>query len=81
MVSNVRYPTFKYIDWTLQKHVAAFALLVVVALGIIEFKEVMLAVVFVTYMLYGLVRPWVSNRWRREIEPDDEEEDETIPKD
>ena len=81
IVSNVRYPTFKYIDWTLQKHVAAFALLVVVALGIIEFKEVMLAVVFVTYMLYGLVRPWVSNRWRREIEPDDEEEDETIPKD
>ena len=25
MVSNVKYPTFKYIDWTLQKSVAAFA--------------------------------------------------------
>jgi CDP-diacylglycerol---serine O-phosphatidyltransferase len=76
MVSNVRYPTFKYIDWTLQKHVAAFAAVVVAALGIVLFKEVMLAVVFVAYLLYGLVRPWVSKRWRREIEPDEEEEPE-----
>lgn len=76
MVSNVRYPTFKYIDWTLQKHVAAFAAVVVAALGIVLFKEVMLAVVFVAYMLYGLVRPWVSKRWRREIEPDEEEQEE-----
>ena len=73
MVSNVRYPTFKYIDWTLQKHVAAFAALVVIILGIVQFKEVMLAVVFVTYMLYGFVRPWVSKRWRREIEPDEDD--------
>jgi CDP-diacylglycerol---serine O-phosphatidyltransferase len=73
MVSNVRYPTFKYIDWTLQKHVAAFAAVVVAVLGIVLFKEVMLAVVFVAYMLYGLVRPWVSKRWRREIEPDEED--------
>jgi CDP-diacylglycerol---serine O-phosphatidyltransferase len=76
MVSNVRYPTFKYIDWTLQKHVAAFAAVVVAILGIVLFKEVMLAVVFVAYMLYGLVRPWVSKRWRREIEPDEEEPEE-----
>ena len=75
MVSNVRYPTFKYIDWTLQKHVAAFAAVVVAALGIVLFKEVMLAVVFVAYMLYGLVRPWVSKRWRREIEPDEDDDE------
>jgi CDP-diacylglycerol--serine O-phosphatidyltransferase len=37
----------------------------------------MLAVVFVAYMLYGLVRPWVSKRWRREIEPDEEDEAES----
>jgi hypothetical protein len=28
-------------------------------------------------MLYGLVRPWVSRRWRREIEAEDEDEEET----
>jgi CDP-diacylglycerol--serine O-phosphatidyltransferase len=78
MVSNVRYPTFKYIDWTLQKSVAAFAVVVIVALGVVLYKEVMLAVVFVTYMLYGLVRPWVSKRWRTEIEPDDGEAEDPI---
>ena len=26
------------------------------------------SVIFVTYLLYGLVRPWVSRKWRQEIE-------------
>jgi CDP-diacylglycerol--serine O-phosphatidyltransferase len=26
------------------------------------------AVLFVSYLLYGLVRPWVSRKWRQEIE-------------
>jgi CDP-diacylglycerol--serine O-phosphatidyltransferase len=26
------------------------------------------SVIFVSYLLYGLVRPWVSRKWRREIE-------------
>jgi CDP-diacylglycerol--serine O-phosphatidyltransferase len=75
MVSNVRYPTFKYIDWTPQRSVAVFAAAVAVALGIVLFKEVMFAVLFVTYLLYGLVRPWVSKRWRHEIEADEEDEE------
>lgn len=75
MVSNVRYPTFKYIDWTLQRGVAVFAALAVVGLLLVSFFEVTLAVLFVAYMLYGMVRPWVSKRWRREIEVEDDEED------
>ena len=40
------------------------------------------SVIFVTYLLYGLARPWVSRKWRREIEieqevPDTESIDET----
>lgn len=74
MVSNVRYPTFKYIDWTLSRSVAAFAMAVVVGLLMTACLEVTLAALFVGYMLYGLVRPWVSKRWRREIEPDEDDE-------
>jgi len=77
MVSNVRYPTFKYIDWTPQRSVAVFAAAVVVALLIVLYKEVMFAVLFVAYLLYGLVRPWVSKRWRHEIEAEEEDEEET----
>jgi CDP-diacylglycerol--serine O-phosphatidyltransferase len=77
MVSNVRYPTFKYIDWTLARSVAAFAAAAVVGLLLVNFFEVTLAGLFVAYLLYGLIRPWVSKRWRREIEPDDEPESES----
>ncbi|MCG3147264.1 MAG: hypothetical protein PCFJNLEI_00703 [Verrucomicrobiae bacterium] len=76
MVSNVRYPTFKYIDWTLSRSVAAFAAAAVVGLLLVRYFQVTLAALFVVYMLYGLARPWVSKRWRREIEPDDEAEAE-----
>jgi CDP-diacylglycerol---serine O-phosphatidyltransferase len=76
MVSNVRYPTFKYIDWTLTRSVAAFAAAAVVGLLLVSYFEVTLAALFVVYLLYGLVRPWVSKRWRREIESDEDEEDD-----
>ena len=39
------------------------------------YQEIMFAVVFVSYMLYGLVRPWISKRWRREIEPDEDDDE------
>jgi len=75
MVSSVRYPTFKYIDWTLSRSVAAFAAAAVVGLLLVRYFQVTLAALFVAYMLYGLARPWVSKRWRREIEPDEADED------
>ena len=75
MVSNVRYPTFKNVGWTLQKSVAVFALIVVVALLLAAHFEVTLAGLFVAYLLYGLLRPWVSKRWRREIESDDDNDE------
>jgi len=74
MVSNVRYPTFKTVEWTLQKSVAAFAAVVVVAMLLVANFEVALAFLFVAYLLYGLVRPWVSKRWRREIEEEEQED-------
>jgi len=74
MVSNVRYPTFKTVEWTLQKSVAAFAAVVVVALMLFTYFEVTLAFLFIAYLLYGLVRPWISKRWRRELEEEAEDE-------
>ena len=80
MVSNVRYPTFKYIDWTPTRSVAAFAAAVVAGLLLAVNFQVMLAALFVVYLLYGLVRPWVSKRWRREIESDEETENDSAEK-
>ncbi len=36
--------------------------------------EWMPAVLFLIYLLYGFLRPWVSKRWRREIEEEIGEE-------
>lgn len=75
MVSNVRYPTFKTVEWTLQKSVAAFAVVVVLVMLLVANFEVTLAFLFVAYLLYGLARPWVSKRWRHEIEEEESDED------
>ena len=70
MISTVRYPTFKNVEWTLNKSLTAFALVLVGALLLAVNWHVTLAGIFVVYLLYGLVRPWVSKSWRREIEED-----------
>ncbi|MGO9246904.1 MAG: CDP-diacylglycerol--serine O-phosphatidyltransferase [Verrucomicrobiia bacterium] len=78
MVSNVHYPTFKYIDWTRARSVAAFATVVIVGLLLAKYFQITLALLFIAYLLYGLARPWVSKRWQREIESDEEDEDDSV---
>jgi CDP-diacylglycerol--serine O-phosphatidyltransferase len=72
MVSNLEYPSFKSVDWKLRRsfHVVVVALFVVV-ITMMNWQW-MPAVLFVCYLLYGMVRPWVSRRWRHEIEVVDE---------
>ena len=38
-------------------------------------------VLFVSYLLYGLVRPWISRRWQQEIEIETPEDDEAEAED
>ncbi len=33
--------------------------------------EWMPAILFFAYMIYGIARPWISRRWRAEIEQED----------
>jgi CDP-diacylglycerol--serine O-phosphatidyltransferase len=77
MVSTVKYPTFKKVDWTLRESLTAFVLTLVIGFFVLRWPEVTLSALFVFYLLYGLVRPWVSKRFRREIEiAEDEAEGE-----
>ncbi len=79
MVSRHRYPSFKGLSWRTKRSTPWF-LAAVFLVGLIVYKPyIMPAVLFVGYLFYGMVRPWVSRRWRREIEedPDEPEEDES----
>ena len=76
MVSTVKYPTFKRVDWTMRKSLVALVSAIVILFFTLEWPQVTLAALFVCYLLYGMVRPWVSKRLRKEIEIDEEEFDE-----
>lgn len=68
MFSGFRYPSFKSINWRTTRSLPRFLLIIVVLTVTVLFYEWMPAVIFISYLLYGFVRPWISRSWRREIE-------------
>jgi CDP-diacylglycerol--serine O-phosphatidyltransferase len=80
MFSKFEYPSFKGLNWRTQFSLPKF-MGAVVLLGLnIIYYEWMPALMFVGYLLYGFLRPFISRAWRREIEEEDEE-DESAPVD
>jgi len=76
MYSRISYPSFKAIDWKAKRSIPQI-LITLVIIGILcATWRYSLALVFVTYLVYGFIRPWVSKRIRHEIEEEDEEEAE-----
>jgi len=75
MFSKFEYPSFKGFNWRTQFSPPKF-LLAVVVLGLnIIYYWWMPAVMFVSYLLYGFLRPFLSRAMRREIEEDEETEE------
>jgi CDP-diacylglycerol---serine O-phosphatidyltransferase len=68
MFSRLRYPSFKAVTWRTTRSLSRFLVIAVVLLFTVLNYEWMPAVLFLAYLLYGLVRPWVSKAWQREIE-------------
>ncbi|MEM9283845.1 MAG: CDP-diacylglycerol--serine O-phosphatidyltransferase [Verrucomicrobiota bacterium] len=68
MLSEFKYPSFKAMNWRARRSlvwVFAAILVLVCAVNFVEFVPLM---IFLAYFIYGLVRPWISREWRREIE-------------
>jgi CDP-diacylglycerol--serine O-phosphatidyltransferase len=82
MISDVRYPSFKKVGWGTRGTLGAIVISVLLVFITVRFRYVMPVVLFSIYLLYGLlVRPWLSQRMRKEIEvemEDDEGESEKI---
>lgn len=73
MFSKVRYPSFKGLNWRTQKSLPAFLVVIVLlAFTAMNYKW-MPAVLFVAFLLYGFVRPFISKAIRHEIEEDESE--------
>lgn len=69
MISNVRYPSFKKVDWRTKGSLWGI-LVATLAIGLI-FNETTRwytpSVIFTLYLLYGLVRPMLSKKLRRSL--------------
>lgn len=79
MVSQVKYPTFKTLDWRTQRpFVKTLVIVMVIGLLLVLWQKVLPVVaplLFTAYLIYGFVRPRISREMQREIEADDEPDD------
>lgn len=75
MFSKVKYPSFKSVNWRTQHSIPKFILVAALLFLVILYYKWMFAVIFISYLLYGFFRPFLSHAWRREIEEEDEAED------
>jgi CDP-diacylglycerol--serine O-phosphatidyltransferase len=58
MVSTVRYPSFKQIDWQTRTRLRTFVVLLAAIGCIVVFQEVALLWIFLGYIFYGLFGHW-----------------------
>ena len=63
MVSNVRYPSFKHIDWTTETKCRAFILIISVCVIIFTFESLSFGILSLSYVFYGLTK-YVKNSVR-----------------
>lgn len=79
MFSKFEYPSFKGFNWRTQFSLPKFlGVVALLGLNIIYFQW-MPAVMFVSYLLYGFLRPFLSRAWRHEIEEDEDDESPDHP--
>ena len=80
MVSEVKYPTFKKLDWRTRRPFTKMVVIVLIAgLCVLLWNRLLPYVapaVFTAYLVYGFIRPFISRGMQRRVEADDEEEPE-----
>jgi len=76
MFSRFQYPSFKGLNWRTTKSIPRFLAIVFMLGFTVLFYQWMPAVIFLSYLLYGFLRPFLSRRMQREIEEEIMEEDE-----
>lgn len=83
MVSDVRYPSFKKINWRTQRPFTKMVtIILVIAFFFILWEKILpivLPLVFTLYLVYGFVRPHLSRKMRHDIEEEEDEDDEEAP--
>jgi CDP-diacylglycerol--serine O-phosphatidyltransferase len=81
MISDVRYPSFKKVGWRTRSTLGALVIAAMVLVMAVKFRYIVPVVVFSAYLIYGMIRPWLSQTWRKGIEVDEEGDEEEADED
>jgi CDP-diacylglycerol--serine O-phosphatidyltransferase len=77
MVSEVRYPTFKSLDFRARRTFTKMVVIVLLVACLVilweKIIQIVLPVLFTAYLVYGFIRPRISRKVRDEIEEEAEE--------
>ena len=65
MISTIRYPSFKQVDWRTRARFGTFVIVLAVAAAVFFLKQYALVFLFFTYLMWGLVRHALYLRRRR----------------
>lgn len=76
MISGVRYPSFKRFNMRTKRSIPWMILAILIVMVTVMWLWLLPAILSTSYLLYGLVRPWISKRWRHEIEESDDDDDD-----
>ena len=75
MFSRFKYPSFKALNWRTKGSIPRFIFIFLILIFTVQHYVWMPAVIFIAYLLYGFLRPFLSHRMRHEIEDPDEDEE------
>ena len=62
MVSTIRYPSFKRVDWHTKTTIWTFLAVLIGGVLIYKLQEIAFLVLFLSYLLFGMLR-YVRRRW------------------
>jgi CDP-diacylglycerol--serine O-phosphatidyltransferase len=78
MFSRFRYPSFKAVNWKTKRSIPRTILIFLLLAFTARNYMWMPAVLFISYLLYGFLRPFLSLRMRRELGEEEEDDDEMV---
>jgi CDP-diacylglycerol--serine O-phosphatidyltransferase len=79
MVSNVRFPSFKKLDWTARAKTRGFILIIILGAVIFRYPQFSFPAVFLGYVLYSLFRHAFLLK-KSEMDPAPDDDDEPVSK-
>ena len=78
MISNVRFPSFKKLDWTARAKTRVFILIIIAGAVIIKYPAYSFPAIFLGYIIWSVFRHLFLLK-KSEIDPAPEDDDDNVP--